>query len=137
MIRTATAIWNGSGKEGSGDLTTQSKTLSNTAYSFQSRFEEGQGTNPEELIGAALAGCYSMKLSFIIGAGGKTPDKIETRAEVKFENGAVPNIHLIVKAKVPGASKEDFQKWAEEAKNTCPVSKVLKTDITMEATLEA
>jgi lipoyl-dependent peroxiredoxin len=135
MKRTATAVWNGSGKEGSGKVTTQSTTLQQTQYSYKSRFEEGTGTNPEELVAAAHAGCYSMKLSFILGAAGFTPDSIETGAAINFENGVLTNSHLTVKAKVPGINAEKFKECAEEAKATCPISKSLSIPITMEASL--
>jgi osmotically inducible protein OsmC len=136
MKREATAVWNGSGKEGSGYLSTKSTALNKTQYSWSSRFAEGVGTNPEELIAAAHAGCFTMKLSFVIGELGFTPDSIETSANITFEGGALTNSHLIVKAKVPGISKEAFLKAAEEAKVNCPISKVLNTTITMEATLQ-
>src|SRR3954468_1717865 len=114
MKRTATAVWNGSGKEGNGKLSTQSNTLKQTAYSYKSRFEEGTGTNPEELIAAAHAGCFSMKLSFVLGAAGFTPDSIETTSVVTLEDGTIKSSELTVKAKVPGISQGDFQKAAED-----------------------
>ena len=135
MKRNASAHWEGSGKEGKGTLTTQSTTLSNTQYSFSSRFEEGVGTNPEELIGAAHAGCFSMKLSFVIGAAGSTPESIDTKATVTLEDGSINAIHLDVTAKIPGATDEQFQAWAKDAKENCPVSKVLNANITMDAKL--
>ena len=135
MKRTATAVWNGSGKEGNGKVTTQSATLQQTQYSYKSRFEEGTGTNPEELVAAAHAGCFSMKLSFILGAAGFTPESIETGAAINFENSVLTNSHLTVKAKVPGISAEKFKECAEEAKATCPISKSLSIPITMEASL--
>ena len=135
MKRTATAVWNGSGKEGSGKLTTQSTTLQQTQYSYKSRFEEGTGTNPEELIAAAHAGCYSMKLSFILGAAGFEPESIEIASAINFDNGVLTNSHLTVKAKVPGISQEKFKECAEDAKANCPVSKALNISITMEASL--
>ncbi len=135
MKRTATAVWNGSGKEGKGNLTTQSTTLDKTQYSFKSRFEEGVGTNPEELIAAAHAGCFSMKLSFVLGEAGFTPDSIETTSTVELKDGAISSSHLVVKAKVPGISAEKFKDCAEDAKKNCPVSKVLNAEISMEATL--
>ncbi len=134
MKRTATAIWNGSGKEGSGNLTTQSNTLNKTQYSWKSRFEEGTGTNPEELIGAAHAGCFTMKLSFLLGAAGFTPDSIETTAEITLDK-ALESSHLKVKAKVPGITKEKFEECANDAKTNCIVSKALNMSITMEAEL--
>ena len=135
MKRQATAVWNGSGKEGNGMLTTQSTVLNNTQYSYKSRFEEGVGTNPEELMAAAHAGCFTMKLSFVLGAAGYTPDKIETVCFISLENGAITTSHLQVKATVPGISQEDFDKSAKEAEEECPVSKAYNVKITMEATL--
>lgn len=135
MIRKATAVWNGSGKEGKGHLTTDSKTLDQTQYSFVSRFESGTGTNPEELIAAAHAGCFTMKLSFILGAAGFTPDSLETSCEITFENGAVTKSHLILKATVPGIENEKFQECVKDAEANCPISKLLNTAISSEATL--
>jgi osmotically inducible protein OsmC len=133
--RKASAVWKGSGKDGSGHLTTQSSTLNKTQYSFNSRFEEGTGTNPEELVAAAHAGCFSMKLSFVLGEAGFTPDEITTDCVVTLDNGAVTGSHLSLKAKVPGISKEKFDACAEEAKATCPISKLLQTNITLDAAL--
>ncbi|HVB03830.1 MAG TPA: OsmC family protein [Chitinophagaceae bacterium] len=135
MKRTATAVWNGSGKEGIGYLTSQSTVLNKTAYSYHSRFEEGKGTNPEELVAAAHAGCFNMKLSFVLGSAGFTPDSIETMATITLENGSVTSSHLIVKARIPGVTEEKFQQCAEEAKKDCPISKLLNTKISMEASL--
>jgi osmotically inducible protein OsmC len=135
MIRKATAVWNGSGKEGKGHLTTDSKTLDQTQYSFVSRFESGTGTNPEELIAAAHAGCFTMKLSFILGAAGFTPDSLETSCEITFENGAVTKSHLILKATVPGIENEKFQESVKDAEANCPISKLLNTAISSEAIL--
>ena len=135
MKRTATAVWNGSGKEGSGKLTTQSSTLKQTPYSYKSRFEEGTGTNPEELIAAAHAGCFSMKLSFVLGAAGFTPENIETTSAVSLEEGVIKSSQLSVKASVPGISEDQFLQYAEEAKATCPVSKALNVQITLNASL--
>lgn len=135
MKRTATAVWNGSGKEGNGRLSTQSNTLSNTQYSYKSRFEEGTGTNPEELVAAAHAGCFSMKLSFVLGEAGYTPDSIETSCEITFVNGTVTLSFLTVKAKVPGIDKETFEKCAKNAKENCPISMLLKCEIAMDAEL--
>lgn len=135
MKRNATAVWNGSGKEGSGHLSSQSTVLNSTQYSFNSRFAEGVGTNPEELVAAAHAGCFSMKLSFVLGAAGLTPDEIETRCDITLEDGAITNSHLTVKAKVPGATQEQFETAVADAKANCPISKLLNTNITHEATL--
>jgi osmotically inducible protein OsmC len=133
--RHATAVWNGSGKEGKGTLTTASTVLSASQYSYKTRFEDGVGTNPEELIAAAHAGCFSMKLSFVLGAAGFTPDAIETRCDITLDNGAVTNSHLTLKAKVPGISNEKFMECANEAKLNCPISKLLNTEITLSAEL--
>ena len=135
MKRTATAVWNGSGKDGKGKMSTQSKTLTEAQYSYKSRFEEGTGTKPEELIAAAHAGCYSMKLSFVLGAAGFQPESIETTSAVNFENGVITNSHLTVKAKVPGISQEKFKECTEDAKSNCPVSKALNISISMDASL--
>jgi len=137
MKRTATAVWNGTGKEGKGHLTAPSGIFAQTPYSWTSRFENGTGTNPEELIAAAHAGCYSMKLSFVLGSAGLTPEKIETSCAIVIDNGAITSSHLTVKAKVPGATIEKFKECAEEAKTTCPVSKLLNAQISMEASLES
>ena len=138
MKRNATAVWNGSGKEGSGNLTTQSTVLNKTQYSFNSRFAEGVGTNPEELVAAAHAGCFSMKLSFVLGAAGFTPDSIETQCTITLDPaaGAITESHLSVTASVPGISKEKFEEAVEDAKANCPISKLLNTNITHEATLK-
>jgi lipoyl-dependent peroxiredoxin len=135
MGRKATAVWQGSGKEGKGDLTTQSTVLDHVQYSYKSRFEEGPGTNPEELIAAAHAGCFTMKLSFVLGEAGFTPDKLETTCDITLASGAITKSHLVVKAQVPSITPEKFQECAENAKTNCPVSKLLNTDISMEASL--
>jgi len=137
MKRNATAVWNGTGKEGTGNLSTQSTVLDKTQYSYNSRFAEGVGTNPEELIAAAHAGCFSMKLSFLLNAAGFTADEITTKCEVNFDTaaGAITESHLIVSAKIPGISQEQFDSSVEEAKNTCPISKSLSAKITHEAVL--
>jgi|ERR1043166_5360792 osmotically inducible protein OsmC len=135
MKSTANANWKGSGKEGKGTLSTEKGVLKNTAYDYKSRFEEGQYTNPEELVAAAHAGCFSMKLSFVLGAAGFTPDNIDTKCTVTLENGAVTESHLVVKAAVPGIDAAKFAECAAEAKTNCPLSKLLNTNITMEASL--
>ena len=135
MKRTATAIWKGSGKEGKGTLTTQSNTLNNTQYSYKSRFEDGVGTNPEELIAAAHAGCFAMKLSFVLQALGITPDSLDVNADVTLADGTITSSALQLKAKIPGITPEQFKDAAEEAKLNCPVSKLLKTNITLDASL--
>ncbi len=135
MKRHATAVWNGSGKDGKGKLSTQSSAISETQYSYKSRFEEGPGTNPEELIAAAHAGCFSMKLSFVLGEAGFTPETIETTGYITLDNGAITASHLVLKAKVPGIDQAKFEEAANNAKENCPVSKLLNADITLESTL--
>lgn len=137
MKRNATAVWNGSGKEGSGNLTTQSTVLNKTQYSYSSRFENGVGTNPEELMAAAHAGCFTMKLTFTLGAAGFTPDEITTNCEISLDNGVITESALTVKAKVPGITDEQFQAAAADAKENCPVSKAYGAigSITMKAEL--
>jgi osmotically inducible protein OsmC len=135
MKRTASANWQGTGKDGKGTVSTQSGVLSNTAYSYKSRFEEGIGTNPEELIGAAHAGCYTMKLSFLLSGAGFTPENIDTKATVTLDNGAVTSSHLEVTVKAAGLEQDKFAELAEDAKNNCPISKLLNAEITLDAKL--
>ena len=137
MKRNATAVWNGTGKEGTGNMSTQSTLLDKAQYSFNSRFAEGVGTNPEELVAAAHAGCFSMKLSFVLNAAGFTPDEINTKCEITLDAaaGAITESHLVVSAKIPGISQEQFDTAVEDAKTNCPISKLLNTNITHEATL--
>ncbi|MDQ6807900.1 MAG: OsmC family protein [Verrucomicrobiota bacterium] len=141
MKRTASAEWKGGLKDGRGTISTESKVLENAQYSFGTRFENGKGTNPEELIGAAHAGCFSMALSGQLAAAGLTADSIRTTAAVtleKLESGfAITTIHLDVVAKIPGADQPAFEKAANAAKEGCPVSKVLAAArITMDARFE-
>jgi len=131
----ASAHWEGTGKEGSGKLSTKSKALDNVVYEYKSRFEGGEHTNPEELIGAAHSGCFSMKLSFVLGAAGFTPTSIDTNATVTLEAGKITASHLDVKASVPGITAEKFAECANEAKANCPVSLLLNTNISMDAAL--
>ena len=135
MVRNATAVWNGSGKEGNGHLTTQSTTLNQTQYSFNSRFAEGVGTNPEELVAAAHAGCFTMKLSFVLGGLGFTPEKLTTKCEITLGDGAITLSHLTVEGKVPGIRKEQFDAAVKDAEANCPISKLFNTTITSTATL--
>ncbi|PKP15834.1 MAG: OsmC family peroxiredoxin [Bacteroidetes bacterium HGW-Bacteroidetes-23] len=135
MKRHATAVWNGSGKEGKGNLTTQSTVLNKTQYSFGSRFEEGIGTNPEELIAAAHAGCFTMKLSFNLGDAGFEPTELETKCQITFEDGAVTKSHLTLNATVDGISEDKFAELVKDAENNCPISKLLNTVISAEFTL--
>ena len=135
MKRTSTVVWKGSGKEGSGNITTQSKVLEHAPYSFGTRFENKKGTNPEELIGAAHAACFTMKLSFLFTEAGYIPDTIETTAEVTLAKDAISQSHLIVKANIPGINDEKFDEITRNAKENCPVSKALNMKITMDASL--
>jgi len=141
MKRKASAVWKGGIKDGRGSLTTNSGVLSDTPYSFADRFENGAGTNPEELIAAAHAGCFSMALSGQLGIAGLTAHTIQTTATVtiiKQDAGfSITAVHLDVRAKIPGASIEAFNTAAKNAKEGCPVSKVLKAEITMDAILES
>ncbi len=135
MKRKATAVWNGTVKDGKGHLSTQSSILNKTQYSFKSRFEEGTGTNPEELIGAAHAGCFTMQLSANLSEKGYDPEELETQAEITLENGTVTSSHLNLKARVPEISREEFDELAKQAKETCPISKLLKAEITLSSSL--
>lgn len=140
MIKKAWAIWRGSIKDGSGVISTESKVLNEAKYGFKSRFEDGPGTNPEELIGAAHAGCFSMALSLMLGQAGLTPEQIETHAEVTLDKVGdgfeITKSHLRVTAKIPSTDQARFEEIANKAKAGCPVSKLLKAEITMEARLE-
>ena len=139
MNRTATAVWNGSGKDGNGNLTTQSTTLNKTQYSYKSRFEEGVGTNPEELIAAAHAGCFTMALAFALQTAGITPESLETTSTLTLDvSGQAPTItksHLVLKAKIPGIDNAKFQEIAKGAEQGCPVTRVLKAEVTLDASL--
>lgn len=139
MKRNASATWWGSLKDGKGQLSAESGVLTETPYSFATRFENEKGTNPEELIGAAHSGCFSMALANILAEAGMTPERIDTEAEVTLEKGddgfAITRVHLKTRAEVPGAEPDAFEKAANDAKAGCPVSKVLNAEITLEATL--
>ncbi|WP_264521386.1 OsmC family protein [Flavobacterium sp. N1994] len=135
MKRNATAVWKGSVKEGKGTLTTQSTTLNNTQYSFNSRFEDGVGTNPEELVAAAHSGCFSMQLSAFIGEAGFVADSIQTKCDIDFQNGSIVSSHLTVEAKIPGITNETFQELVTKAEKNCPISKLLNTAISSSAML--
>jgi osmotically inducible protein OsmC len=141
MKRKASAEWKGSLKDGKGTMSADSGVLKDTQYSFSTRFENGIGTNPEELIGAAHAGCFSMALSGQLGAAGFTPESIQTSAAVTLEKTdaglTVTKVHLDVVASVPDASQADFETAAANAKAGCPISRLLKAEITMDAKLEA
>lgn len=135
MKRSATANWKGTGKEGKGIVSTASTVLTNTQYSFNSRFAEGVGTNPEELIAAAHSGCFAMKLSFVLNEAGFTPDDLTVKCTITLDDGAITNSHLDLTAKVPGISADKFQECAADAKTNCPISKLLNTNITLDAKL--
>ena len=141
MKRKASAVWEGGLKDGKGSISTDSGVLDNTQYSFSTRFEEGKGTNPEELIAAAHAGCFSMALSGQLGNAGLTAERISTSAAVTLEKTdagfTITTVHLEVTAKIPGATDEAFQTAAGNAKAGCPISRLLKAEITMNATLES
>ena len=135
MKRKARAEWRGTGKNGKGNLSTQSGVLDGTQYSFSSRFEEGIGTNPEELIAAAHAGCFTMKLAFNLQAKEVEPTLLETEGQVTLENGTVTSSKLFLTAEVAGISEEDFAAAVKDAEENCPISKLLDTEISVEFTL--
>ena len=141
MIKKAWAVWKGGIKDGVGSISTETGVLNEAPYGFKSRFENGKGTNPEELIGAAHAGCFSMALSLMLGEAGLTAERIETHAAITLDrvDGAftITASHLTLTAKVPGATQAQFLEIANKAKAGCPVSKVLKANITMDATLQS
>lgn len=135
--RKATAVWKGTGKEGTGTISTQSTVLENTQYSFNTRFAEGKGTNPEELIAAAHAGCFAMKLSFELNAAGFTADELDATATVSLDpsKGQVTKSHIDLTAKIPAISAEKFAEIADKAKKECPISQLLNAEITLDAKL--
>ncbi|KAG9607553.1 hypothetical protein KCV01_g5015, partial [Aureobasidium melanogenum] len=141
MQKWGSAVWKGGIKDGQGVISTQTAALREAPYGFKSRFEDGPGTNPEELIGAAHAGCFSMALSLMLGNAGLTADRIQTKADVTLDKDgdgfSITKVHLTVKAVVPGTDQAGFEKIANQAKEGCPVSKVLNATISMDATLEA
>ena len=141
MSKKASAVWKGGIKDGGGTISTETGVLNNAPYGFKSRFEDGKGTNPEELIAAAHAGCFSMALSLMLGNAGFTPDKIDTQAAVTLVSNAegfqITESHLTVTAKIPGIDNAKFQEIAGQAKAGCPVSKVLNAKISMDAKLES
>jgi osmotically inducible protein OsmC len=140
MVKKAWAIWKGGIKDGGGTISTETGVLKEAPYGFKSRFENGKGTNPEELIGAAHAGCFSMALSLILGEAGLTAERIETHAEVTLDKVGdgfeIISSHLVVLAKIPGADNARFEELANKAKAGCPVSKLMKAKITMDAKLQ-
>ncbi|MES2819277.1 MAG: OsmC family protein [Pseudomonadota bacterium] len=141
MKKTASALWQGGIKDGNGSISTQSGALSNNPYGFNTRFQDQPGTNPEELIGAAHAGCFSMALAKELDDAGIKAERIDTKAEVtldKVEGGfAITAVHLSLQARLPGVDREVFERAVETAKNGCPVSKLLKAEITLEVVLDA
>ena len=141
MKRTANAQWRGDLKSGKGNISTASGVLSSTPYSFQTRFEEGRGTNPEELLAAAHAGCFTMAVSGQLAQAGLTADSMETKCTISLEKQpdgfSITESHLELTAKIPGATQEAFDKAVQAAKAGCPVSKLYKTNITLQATLES
>jgi lipoyl-dependent peroxiredoxin len=135
MKRKATAVWQGSGKEGKGHLSTQTGVLDKTHYSFSSRFEEGIGTNPEELVAAAHAGCFAMKLSFNLSGADFPPQELDATCTITFEDGTIKQSKIVLKAKVEGIDEEKFAELVKDAEENCPISKLLNTEIAVEYTL--
>ncbi|GAA3789042.1 OsmC family protein [Corallibacter vietnamensis] len=135
FTRKAQAKWKGSGKEGTGHLSTASNVLKETPYSFHTRFEDKQGTNPEELIGAAYAGCFAMQLSFLLNEDGFTANSLNVNADVTFEDGSITQIVLDLEGDVPNIDCEKFQQIARKAKEVCPISKLLNTNIQLKISL--
>ena len=136
MKRNATAVWQGTGKEGKGHLSTQSTILDKTQYSYLSRFEQGVGTNPEELIAAAHAGCFTMKLSFLIDGSGFKAENLETKCVIELLEGTITSSHLTLNANIPGLPKEKFQELVADAEKNCPISMLLDTKTSVDATLQ-
>ncbi|WP_293871891.1 OsmC family peroxiredoxin [Flavobacterium sp.] len=135
MKRNATAVWNGAVTTGTGKISTQSTTLNNAQYSFKTRFEDGVGTNPEELVAAAHSGCFSMQLSAFIGEAGFEAESIQTKCDINLVEGTIIGSHLTVEAKILGLSNEVFQELVTKAEKQCPISRLLNTEITSTATL--
>lgn len=135
MKRKATALWHGSGKEGHGHLTTQSTVLEDTQYSYKSRFEDGIGTNPEELVAAAHAGCFCMKLSFVVGNHGFTPLSLDAECTITLGDGEITQSHIVLKAEIEGISEELFAECVKDAEENCPISRLFNTEIVVEYTL--
>jgi len=135
FTRKAAASWQGTGKDGSGTVSTQSTVLDGTAYSYKTRFENGIGTNPEELVGAAHAACFTMQLAFLLGEEGYMPVSLDTGANVVFEDGRITMIELSLVGEVEGIDDTDFRRIAEKAKSICPISKLLNTNVSLSAQL--
>ncbi len=135
MKRHATAVWNGTGKNGKGHLTTQTGVLDKTQYSFSSRFEDGKGTNPEELVAAAHAGCFAMKLSFNLQEAGYDPAELDAKCVITFEDGTIKKSHITLKATIDGIGQEEFDRLVKDAEENCPISRLLDTDIEVSSSL--
>ena len=135
FTRKASANWKGTGMEGKGTISTQSTTLDQAQLSFKTRFEEGVGTNPEELVAAAHSGCFTMQLSFLLSEEGYTPGNLDTEAKLTFEDGTITKIHLELEGQVEGIEEDEFKQIAQKAKEICPISKLLNTEITLSANL--
>ena len=135
FTRSAKAQWKGNGKNGKGTMSTESTVLQDAQYSYNTRFEDGKGTNPEELIGAAHAGCFSMQLSFLLGEAGFTPTTLDVDAKVDFKDGEIVKVTLDLKGNVPNIKADEFNKIAQKAKEVCLVSKLLKAEIVLIASL--
>jgi osmotically inducible protein OsmC len=136
VTRTASASWKGTGMDGKSSVSTQSGVLNQTQLSFKTRFEEGIGTNPEELIAAAHSGCFTMQLSFLLSEAGYVPEELNTKAKVYFENGSIPLIELELEGVISGISAEKFEELAGKSKEICPVSKLLNAQINLKITLK-
>lgn len=137
MKRHATAVWNGTGKNGKGHLTTETGVLDKTQYSFSSRFEDGKGTNPEELVAAAHAGCFAMKLSFNLQEAGYDPAELDANCAITFEDGTISKSHITLKATIDGIGQDEFDRLVKDAEENCPISRLLDTAIEVTASLNA
>ena len=137
MKRNSTAVWHGTGKDGKGTLTTQSTILNNTQYSFSSRFEDGIGTNPEELVAAAHAGCFTMKLSFLVAGEELVPETLESKCVIALDDGTITSSHITLNAVIPGMDQAKFDELVKIAEAECPISKLLDTEISVSSTLNA
>jgi osmotically inducible protein OsmC len=135
MKNHATAVWRGNGSKGAGSVLTRSKVLNNVPFSYSTRIEEGRGTNPEEMIASAHAGCFSMKLAFVLEAAGYTAKELNVDCEITFEAGKITNSHLTLKASIPNIQQEEFNDLVADAKENCPISLLLNTTMTIESEL--
>lgn len=135
MKRHATAQWSGTGKDGSGFLDSQSEVLNHTAYSYKTRFESEKGTNPEELVAAAHAGCFTMKLAFNLSGAGFVPERLDTRCDIVLEDESITHSHLQVEGRVPGISQQVWEDLVKDAETNCPISRLLNTHIDVQSRL--